>query len=204
MFMGLCAVAFLVLAVVLGGDVARLGTLRVRFAWVIFVALAVQVFVIETLPSGAGALGVMGHDLTYVAAVAVAAANRRLPGMAMLGLGTFSNGLGIVANGGTLPASRAAVATADFHKQGHGIDNAGVVAHPHLAWLGDTFNTPPFLPLRNTMSVGDVLILLGALWLVLQTTNAWPWRRRTAATEAPADVAWSAPLGLRAVDVLPV
>lgn len=214
MFMGVCAIAFLALAVVLGGDLRRLGSIRIRCAWLIFVALVVQVFVIELLPTGDAALGVLGHDLTYVAAVGIALANVRLPGMALLGLGTFSNGLAIVVNGGTLPASRTAIATAHIHKAGHGIDNSGVVAHAHLAWLGDVFNTPSFLPLRNTMSVGDVLILAGAAWMVLRTAQAWPWRRTGEAVGAdepqpqpepgPQSRTWSSATGFRAVDVLPI
>jgi hypothetical protein len=42
--------------------------------------------------------------------------------------------------------------------------NSGVLPHPTWAWLGDVFAWPEPMPLANVFSIGDVLIVLGALY----------------------------------------
>jgi Family of unknown function (DUF5317) len=166
MFLGLCALLALVSVPLLGGDLRRLADLHLRAVWVVFVALAVQVLIISVLPPTWHTLEAAVHVLTYVGALAVIALNWRIPGMVVIGVGTFCNGFTIAINGGTLPASAAADAAVNFHKHDRGLANSAVLAHPHLAWLGDRFASPVFLPLRNVMSIGDLLILAGAILLV--------------------------------------
>jgi hypothetical protein len=175
MFMGFCALLALAAVPLLGGDLRRLADLRPRGVWLVFAALAVQILVISVLPEDWRTAEVAAHDLTYVAALAVIAVNWRIPGMVIIGLGTFCNGFTIAINGGTLPASAAADATVNFHRHDRGLLNSGVLAHPHLAWLGDRFASPAFLPLRNVMSIGDLLILAGVVVLVLRVTGV-TWR----------------------------
>jgi hypothetical protein len=127
------------------------------------------------LPHSWETLEATAHIVTYVGALAVIAVNWRIPGMMIIGIGTFCNGFTIAINGGTLPASATAEAAANFHKHDRGLDNSGVLAHPHLAWLGDRFTTPAFMPLRNVMSIGDMIILAGAIVLVLRVTGV-TWR----------------------------
>lgn len=138
----------------------------------IWVTLAVQVVVVEVrLPHG---LAPVAHVLTYVLALGFLWLNRRLPGAVLVGLGAASNGLTIALNGGVLPASRWATAAA-------GIDphlafaNSAVVDHPVLPWLGDVFAWPVPLPLANTFSVGDALVVAGVA--VAAWTGARPVRR---------------------------
>ncbi len=178
MFMGFCALLVLVAVPLMGGDLRRLGELRLRWAGLVLLALAVQVVVISLTPDGNRTVQGVAHSLTYVVALAVVFANRRLPGMVLIGLGTFANGLAISLNGGTLPSSVSALAVSDMHKWGGGLENSAPQANPHLPWLGDQFVSPSFLPFRNVVSVGDVLILVGAFVLVWVTT------RRVAAAPA--------------------
>ncbi|MEX0914076.1 MAG: DUF5317 family protein, partial [Demequina sp.] len=124
----------------------------------IWVALAVQVVIMQW--DVAGAAAPVLHVLTYAAVLAFLWFNRNLPGALVVAIGTLSNGVTITLNGGDLPASSAA-AEAAGHSQGDGFDNSAVVADPILPWLGDVFAWPAPLPLANTFSVGDVVLVIG-------------------------------------------
>ena len=41
--------------------------------------------------------------------------------------------------------------------------NSTAVPDAHLQFLGDVFATPSWLPVHNVFSIGDLLIVLGAL-----------------------------------------
>ena len=170
MFLGLCAIALLLLVPVWGGSLSRLTALRVRGVWVAVAALALQVVVISVWPSMPHPLAVGGHLVSYAMLGAVLWLNRRLPGIPLVALGVGANAITIAINGGTLPASAHALRAAGIQLR-PGFDNSGLVAHPHLAWLGDVMVTPAWLPMRNMLSVGDLLLLVGAAVLVVVTTR---------------------------------
>lgn len=107
-----------------------------------------------------GPLAPIVHVLTYVAALAFLWVNRRAPGALVVAAGALVNGAVIALNGGTLPASAAAVASAGIDTEA-AFENTAVLDHPVLLWLGDVFAWPAPLPLANTFSVGDVLIVVG-------------------------------------------
>ena len=186
MFLAFCAVLVMLAAVCAGGDLRRLSTLHFRYVWVIFACLAVQVLIISVLPDGHSALAGAAHILTYVGAIAVVWFNRTIFGLPVLGLGAFCNGLAIAVNGGRLPATRSAAAAAHVHTNASGLVNSEPLAHPHLIWLGDVMASPAWLPLRNTVSIGDLLILLGAALLVWKTSGARPFRPRNMSEPATA------------------
>jgi hypothetical protein len=104
--------------------------------------------------------------------------NRGLPGMLVMALGAGLNALAITINGGTLPASAAALRAAGIHDR-PGFDNSDVLSHPHLGWLGDVMATPSWLPMRNMLSVGDLVLFAGAVILVITVTRM-PGRHRAA------------------------
>ncbi len=140
-----------------------------RWPVLIWGSLVLQVVALEVaLP---GAVAPVLHILTYVAAVAFVWLNRAVRGLVVVGAGAFSNGLAITLNGGTLPASQAAVDAAGFD---HGMEfaNTGVLEDPVLWWLGDVFAWPAPLPLANTFSIGDLLIVVGV------AIAAWSGTRR--------------------------
>lgn len=155
---------------------------RWRWPLLIWAALALQVVVIEvSLPPG---FAPILHVMTYIVAVGFLWLNRRAPGVLLVGAGAVSNGISIALNSGVLPASPAAVAAA-------GIDphlafaNSAVVDHPTLPWLGDVFAWPAPLPLANTFSIGDILIVLGvvvATWTGTQRMRARPRGSQAAAS----------------------
>ena len=80
--------------------------------------------------------------------------------MALVAIGAASNLLAIVANGGYMPASAAAVAAIG---RGEIVDysNSAIVASPALAPLTDIFALPTWLPFTNVFSIGDLLIGAG-------------------------------------------
>jgi len=163
MFLVVLVLAGALAVPLLGGRLSALADVRVRLVWVLFVALALQVvsLYLPGLPRGARvALGVFSYPVAGV----FVAANRRLPGVALAALGAALNLLAILANGGVMPASRSALATAGLPLDVPGYRNSTAVADPRLAFLGDVFAIPASWPFSNVFSVGDVLLALGAVW----------------------------------------
>ena len=147
------------------------GLLLHRWRWpaLIWAALAFQVVVLEVgMPEG---FAPVLHVLTYAVALGFLWLNRALGGAIVVGAGTFSNGLTIALNGGVLPASAAAVDAAGRDPD-LAFANTAVVNNPVLPWLGDIFAWPAPMPLANTFSVGDVLIVAGVF------VAAWSGARR--------------------------
>ena len=150
--------------VLAGGRLGRYADLHIRRAWVLFLALAAQVVVIEVIPDANHAVLSAVHVATYVAAGLFVWCNRDVPGLWLVALGAASNGLTIALNGGTLPASKPALARAGIVQDQGEFLNSTTLAHPRLGFLGDVFAIPAGWPLANVFSVGDVLILLGLGW----------------------------------------
>jgi hypothetical protein len=164
-----CAAVFVVLAALLRGRLARLATLRLRRVWLVWVALAVQVLVISVLPArGHTALDVVNYA-TYGCAAAFAWANRRVAGAWPIFVGGAANIAAITANGGVMPARRSALVASGWQPPRGHFANSAVVAHAHLAVLGDVFATPRWLPGHDVFSIGDVLIVVGVATVVWLT-----------------------------------
>jgi hypothetical protein len=162
----------------LGGRLGALAEARLRLAWMLPAALAVQVVALDA-PGVPDRLRPLLHVASYLVAGAFLVANRRLPGMALVGLGAAANLLAIAANGGVMPASPAALAAAGRPLDQPGFANSAAVADPRLAFLGDVFAIPAGWPLANVFSVGDVLIAAGAIVAIHGICGSRPpWRRR--------------------------
>lgn len=144
----------------LGGHLDGLAAIRFRLAPLAVLALAVQVVLFSPLADG---LAPDAGRAVYVAStalvVAVVVANVRLTGIPIVLGGAAANLAAIVANGGAMPASPAALAALGDGVGPH--TNSVVVANPALEPLTDVFATPAWLPMANVFSVGDVLIGVG-------------------------------------------
>ncbi len=150
----------------LGGRLGRLADLRLKQSWLICLALGLQVLAISIVPTWPRPPLVAMHVLSYFLAAAFAWRNRRLPGLPVLALGGFLNALAIGLNGGTLPASPSALRRAGLPVAQDKFLNSGALAHPRLAFLGDNYPSPAWFPLHNVYSIGDLLILCGACWMI--------------------------------------
>ena len=164
MIIPLLAVLLVLSPLLARGRLRRYGDVRIRYGWVVVLALAAQIVAIEVLP-GAARLGLSAvHVATYLAAGAFVWFNRSIPGLWLVALGAASNGVTIALNGGTLPASASALKSAGLELDSSEFLNSGVLADPRLPWLGDVFAIPAGWPLANVFSIGDVLILCGVAW----------------------------------------
>jgi hypothetical protein len=168
-----------------GGRLGALVELRLRHLWAVYGALGLAVLGIGLpgLPDGLRSLLLV---TAYPVGAVFLAANWRVPGMPLTALGAALNLLAITANGGVMPASPAALATAGLPADGPGFDSSAVVDDPRLAFLGDVFAVPASWPLSNVFSVGDVLILVGLAWGVHRICGSRLVPRWTGTPGAPA------------------
>ena len=147
-----------------GGRLAALADVRMRRWWLLVAALALQVAALAGTGPG---LGAVLHGLSYLVGGAYLLSNLHLPGMLWVAVGGGLNLLGIAANGGVLPASRAALDLAGIPAtSGARFVNSGLVSGARLPYLGDVFAIPSWLPLANVFSIGDVVIAVG-IYIVL-------------------------------------
>lgn len=147
-----------------GGELRRLGSLPLRHLWVPPVAIVAQTVAIDGIPQLVGLASVL-HLATYVLLVWWLWRHRDVGGLWLLGAGGIANFLAISTNGGFMPASPDAMATAGLATS-EGFSNSAATTDAPLWFLGDVFALPSWFPLANVFSVGDVLLLVGLAWLV--------------------------------------
>lgn len=155
-----------------GGRYRGLLVLTLRAKPLVLVSFVCQLLVLQG-PALPGAVAPVLHVLTYVAAAVFVWLNRRVPGLPLVALGAVLNGVTIALNGGTLPAARGAQQVAGLADDG-GFANSAVVPDPVLPWLGDVFAVPSWVPFANVFSVGDVLVVAGAWWLLWSCSRVRP------------------------------
>jgi hypothetical protein len=149
-----------------GGRIASIGDIRFRWAPQILVGFGAQVLLFsDAVASRVGDLGpalYIGSTLLVVIAVL---RNVAIPGLPLVAVGAACNLSAIVANGGFMPASPAALVA--LGKSAPTIySNSAVVAQPALAPLTDVFALPLWLPWHNIFSVGDVILAVGVAMTV--------------------------------------
>jgi len=170
----------IVIGLLAGGHLARLGELRLRWVPLILMGLAVQVAVFTD--AGGRAVGDAGPAI-YVASTALVLVavirNIRVPGVALIAAGAACNLAAIVANGGWMPADAAALEA--IGGLANGYTNSVVVADPALRPLTDIFALPASLPFANVFSLGDVLIGFGIAVTIALAMRAGPTEERPAA-----------------------
>ena len=190
MFLLYAVVIGLALGTLLGGRAAGLAAIRIRWPAAVVGGLLVQVALFS--PQVASRVGDLGPPIYVASTLLVVAAvlrNLALPGMALVAAGAACNLVAIVANGGSMPASAAAVALMGGAPATleAGYSNSSVAADPRLWFLTDVFAMPRALPFANVFSVGDLLIGAGiAAVIVVAMRSA---RAADASPLAPADPA---------------
>lgn len=103
-------------------------------------------------------------------------ANRKQPGGWLLGIGLILNLAVIALNGGLMPISPENVARiapnapANSWEVGQRMWTSKDIVLPttemRLPWLSDRFLLPDWIPYHVAFSFGDILIALGAFWLL--------------------------------------
>jgi len=148
-----------------GSDLRRLGQIRLRHTWLVWLALADQIVVISVLPDREG-LSQAGHLASYALAAAFAVLNYRSAGTWTIAAGGAANLVAIVANGGVMPATPAALEASGWEPTPGHFANSAALPNPRMLFLGDVFATPSWFPVHSVFSIGDVVIVIGvALFL---------------------------------------
>jgi hypothetical protein len=192
MLLVLLAVACVLSVPLRGGRLRRLGALRLRAEWAALGALVVQIFVLTVFDGGAAWWHAAAHVGTYGLAAWFVWANRAIPGVPLLALGGALNLAAIAANSGVMPTSRWAERVAGLEPTAV-FANSAPLAHPHLLWLGDVLPVPLPLGLSNVLSVGDLLIYLGALVLLQRICVQPPATAGRICTSSPSATGVSSP-----------
>jgi len=199
-------VAGVVVGLLLGGSLASLAELHLRWWWLALIGLALQFVPIGSSSAGkvnwpASALLALSYLLLFV----FLAVNIRVAGVPLIALGIALNALAIGVNGG-MPVSDAALRSAystpqkyvDTRKQ---LMEQGAPKH-HLAGpdtrlqpITDIIGVGP--PVAVVYSVGDLVAMAGIVWLLAAATRGGRGRhakrKRVAVTRSapapPADPA---------------
>lgn len=181
MMLGVLLGAGILLAWAAGADLRRLGEVRFRHGWLIAVAFALQlaVFAIPWTAHALAGATVTVHVVSYGLLLGFAAANLRQPGFVVAALGLASNTLAIFLNHGRMPVALSVWrstgrASGAITETGHYNNNVLASAHTHLAFLGDVLPLPAAVPLANAFSVGDLLLLVGAIVFVRRRCTRMP------------------------------
>ncbi len=152
---------------------------EVRHAWLVLIAYLPQFFAFylpatrSVFPSDWVSVALIGSQFLLLL---FAWLNRRLPGFWLLGLGLLANLLVISLNGGLMPlmpenAARlipqgSPVVLRLGERVGFGKDILLEKAAARLWFLGDVFMLPDFFRYPLAFSIGDILISMGAFWLL--------------------------------------
>ena len=148
----------------LRGQLRHLGNVQFRYGWAGLAGVVLQFLPVEGTP------GYLLLSASFVLLLFVAGANIRLTGFALVLAGLWLNFLVIVVNEG-MPVARQAIISSDQAETLEDIQAANTNKH-HLAtddtdllFLGDVIGIPS--PVRQAISVGDVVAYAGAMWFVV-------------------------------------
>jgi hypothetical protein len=182
-------VVALALGFATGGSLARAGGLRIRLLPLLVGALLVQVAIFTPI---AGRLdithrvGPYVHIATLYVVLFVMFRNLRIPGMKVIIIGAALNALVITANGGFMPSPESALEGAgrlenvrqeEAEQRGESrIFSNSTVADDdtRLPFLGDVFVIPDRFPISNVISIGDILIAIGAMIAIVRVMHSEP------------------------------
>jgi hypothetical protein len=176
-----------------GGRYARAASHSFRHGSLLVAALMLQTLTVTVWPGMPRAAAAALHLTSYAGVALFLGCNRRSAGMWVVALGAGLNLVAILVNGGVMPARAGALRTAGRASAGGEFVNSAAVARPRLAWLGDVAAVPDAVPFANVFSIGDVLIVLGALVVLHEVCGSRLTRRgktpRGAVVMARADAA---------------
>jgi hypothetical protein len=178
------AVFTLGLALILGGRLPALAEAGLKSLWLLLLAGALKLFELAAPDSFLTPVWPFLLSAQMLAVAIFAVLNLRVAGLALVLLGSLSNLVVVMFNGGYMPVSEAAVAAgggshevAAFHAAGHIGAYTLLTAATRFGWLADTILAPR--PFARALSPGDLVLALGIVVALLGLTR----------TPAPAIVA---------------
>jgi MFS family permease len=188
----------LVLGALAGGQLPRIGDLRLHWIWLLGLALAVRLASGLAITTGAGPVEFVerwGLPLTYGLIVVWLYRNWKTPGLQVAAIGVTINTLAVILHAGKMPVFLGSLIAAGFTPA----DLVGDPYHVILAadttaefvrqggMFGDVVPIP--IPvIRDVISVGDVLLWIGIVWAIVaaMTRRAAPSRGSVALGVNPA------------------
>jgi len=157
----------------------QLKTIELRHSWLVIAAVLPQILVFQIsavgqfLPETLVPIVLVSSQALLVIFTAL---NFDRPGMSVMGSGLLANFLVIVFNGGWMPVSPEIVhrilpsLPADFplvdRRLGLSKDWIIPAGEMNLPWLSDRFTLPGWVPYQFAFSFGDILISIGAFFLL--------------------------------------
>ncbi|MGH2819927.1 MAG: DUF5317 domain-containing protein [Actinomycetota bacterium] len=166
----LVGIAAALIALARGGSLDSLAATRLRLIPLVVIGLAVEiVFEVwrpEWLSEGA-ALAIL--VLSDVLVLWFVLANRRTPGILLVGAGLALNALVIALNGGMPVSDRAVQVSGAPTVEGDRLKHERLSSDTNLPWLGDVIPVPV---LGEVLSIGDLVLALGIAQLVHGRTLA--------------------------------
>jgi hypothetical protein len=167
-------------ALVTGGSLRSIAATELKHPSILAVAVGIQL-VLEVLHPTSGTPGHLASALlvaSYVFLLLFCLANLRLRGMAVVMVGIALNGVVITLNGGMpIRAPEAAVEQTAKHHAERPSDK--------LAGLGDVILVPA---LRQSLSFGDLIMLVGLVDVVFHCSRRPAARRRAAPVESSSSI----------------
>jgi len=172
----------ILLGYALGGRLSGLTALRLRALWLVPLALVIQLLIFPLftpeplLPYGTAVL----HGISYALVFLWLLVNLRARPLMVVGAGALLNLVVVLANGGYMPAKPSALSAAGLTSVAETVAGGetygnivGMSASTRLNYLGDWIPLPRWLPFATAMSVGDVLVMAGLVWLLVKGMRAY-------------------------------
>jgi len=168
-------ILWILVARLCGGSFKKLAAAEIRGAWMIFASLLVR-FVLYGgwLKLDSVTAGVL-HTGSFVLLLFAFAANWDIHGMPLAATGSLLNAVAIGASGGRMPVTRAALEASGLWEKigkalaaGESMTHTLVEGPSNLAVVGDCFwfRLPWGTP--NVFSAGDVLLMIGMFFAIME------------------------------------
>jgi hypothetical protein len=168
----------LVAALASGGSLAHWSRVHLRWSPLALLALGLQIPLYSRPFNTWGpvvAFGAAAGIITMALVLMVVLGNARGPLRLAAGLAALGIALNLtvmLANGGWMPRADAIAPRAIERAEGQAVNNtAPMTSQTRLVLLADVIAQPDWVPLSNLISVGDVLLSVGAAWCAFCITR---------------------------------